>query len=223
MAWGSNTQVDAKEIIGMSSDELKTNLGKIDSVESKINDFSAKTSEMFKTLTDKMDALTPKPKETPDPTLDFLTDPEESINKRMAPFEKQTLDNTIALQHSAARATYAKDFDRWGKEIVDGMGELSAQQQADPRVWGAMVLMIRGKHAGDIEKDGATGKFAYLEPVSAGLRPDPSKADGLSPAQRLMVEKFKPFGMTAEKYAKGQERLASARTSRMGSFAGVEN
>lgn len=223
MAWGSQTQIDPKDIIGMSPDELRENLGKIDKFDSRMTEFSTQTTDLINKLTEKIDGLAAKPSSKEDAGLDFLTDPEESINKRMAPFEKQTLDNTIALQHSATRAAYPKDFERWGSEIVSSMGELSAQQQADPRVWNAMVLMIRGKHAGEIEKDGATGKFAYLEPVSAGLRPDPSKADGLTSAERLMVEKFKPFGMTAEKYAKGQKRMAEARTARLGSFAGVEN
>jgi hypothetical protein len=167
--------------------------------------------------------MAPKAKETPDPTLDFLTDPENAIDKRMAPFEKQTLDNTIMMMHRNCREQYPRDFERWGTEIVQSMGELSAQQQADPRVWNAMVMMKRGVHASEIEKDGATGKFGYLEPVSAGLRPDPKTSDGLSNAEREMVKTLKPFGMTAEKYAHGKTRLTESRASRLGRFAGVEN
>jgi hypothetical protein len=223
MAWGSQTQVDPKEIIGMTPDELKGSIDKIGAVESKMTEFQDNTSKQLTALMEKIESLTPKPKETPDPALDFLTDPEGSIEKRMAPFEKQTLDNTIMLRHRDAREAHPKDFERWGGEIVQKMGELSAQQQADPRVWNAMVLMVRGTHAGEIEKDGATGKFAYLEPVSAGLRPDPKTADGLTNAERHMVNKLAPFGVTAEKYARGQKRLTESRAARLGSFAGVEN
>lgn len=225
MAWGDKTQVDAKDILGMTPDELKTNLGKIDAVETKMTEFSTHQENTAKTLTalmEKIEAMTPKSK-SDDAALDFLTDPEGSINTRVAPWEKQTLDNTIMLQHRTARETNPRDFERWGTEIVQKMGELSAPQQADPRVWNAMVLMVRGMHAGEIEKDGATGKFAYLEPVAAGLRPDPKTTDGLSNAEREMVKTLAPFGMSAEKYNRGKQRLVESRAARLGRFAGVEN
>lgn len=225
MAWGDKTQVDPKDILGMTQDEFGQRLGKIDAVETKMTEFSTNQETTNKTLTElmqKIETLSSKPKNE-DAALDFLTDPENAINSRMAPFEKQTQDNTIMMMHRNTREQYPRDFERWGTEIVSKMGELNASQQCDPRVWNAMVLMVRGLHASEIEKDGATGKFGYLEPVSAGLRPDPKTTDGLSNAEREMVKTLAPFGMSAEKYNRGKQRLVESRAARLGRFAGVEN
>jgi hypothetical protein len=82
-------------------------------------------------------------------------------------------------------------------------------------------MMVRGEHAADLEKDGAQGKYNFLEPVSAGLRPDPKTADGLSDDQRKMVRHLRNLGpkeMTPEKYQAGVHRLRVSRNARMGSF-----
>lgn len=226
MAWGSSEKVDAKEIIGMTPDELSTRLGKIDALDAKVAEFSsrqAKDSENLTAILQRLEeSAKPKPAaESADPNLDFLTDPTTAVDARLAPIQRQTAENTVMLQHRTARETYPLDFTRWGTEIVTKMGELSLAQQSDPRVWQAMVLMVRGLHAADLEENGAKGKFDYLEPVKAGLRPDPSTKDNLSSAEREMVRTLAPFGMTAEKYNRGKDRLEKARAARLGRFAEV--
>jgi hypothetical protein len=226
MAFG---KPDPKDIIGMSAEDLAAKLGKIDEFESKLTDFGNKSIENHNSLIAKLDSLAPKPKMEPetsgDPAVDFLADPINSMDSRLKPLHDQTNANTIMLQHDAARRGNPRDFDRWGTEIVKKMGELSADQQADPRVWKAMILMVRGEHADQIEKDGATGQFGFLEPVSAGLRPDPKSSDNLAPSEREMVRTLSglgPKGMTAEKYKNGKERLVASRAARLGRFAQVE-
>ena len=221
MAWGK--EVDPKEIIGMTPEELSGRLGKIESVESKMVEFAGKQDKTDQTLQSILQKLEERAKtrETSDPDLDFLANPSDAVNTRLKPLEQQTAENTVMLQHRIARETYPTDFNRWGTEIVTKMGELDIRQQADLRVWTAMVMMVRGMHAADLEKDGATGKFGYLEPVSAGLRPDPKASDGLSNAEREMVRTLSPFGMTPEKYAKGKGRLEKARAARLGRFAEI--
>ncbi|MHB1952823.1 MAG: hypothetical protein ACYCOU_03660 [Sulfobacillus sp.] len=224
MAWGQSQQVDPKEILGMTPEELGQKLGKIDSIESKLEEFASsqqQTGTQLSTILEKLESAAPKKTPESDPSLDFLSDPATAIDNRLAPYEKQTLDNTIMLQHRTARELYPRDFERWGTEIVKAMSELAPAQQADARVWSAMVRMVRGDHASEIEKDGATGKFAYLEPVSAGLRPDPKNSDNLTPAEREMVKTLAPFGVTPEKYNRGKERLVSSRSARLGRFAEV--
>jgi hypothetical protein len=220
MAFG---KPDPKEIIGMTAEELSQKLGKIDEFESKLNEFGNKSKENHDALIAKLDGLTSKPKvEENDTDLEFLADPDKALTNRLKPLTDQTYANTIMLQHDAARRAHPRDFDRWGTEIVKKMGELSADQQSDPRVWKAMVLMVRGEHADQIEKDGATGQFVFLEPVSAGLRPDPKSNENLSPAEREMVKTLSPFGVTADKYKRGKERLVQSRAARLGRFAQVE-
>jgi hypothetical protein len=219
MAFG---KPDPKEIIGMEPDELKSKLGKIDSLSTDLEGLKSGQQKVNDTLQSLLEKLTPKvdPKPKEDPP-DFADDPDAAMTARLNPLLSQTMANTIALQHRAARESWPKDFDRWGTEIVQKMSELSADQQADGRVWKAMVLMVRGDHADQLERAGAEGKFGFLEPVSAGLRPDPSKSDNLTNAEREMVKTLSPFGVTAEKYRKGKERLASARSARLGRFAEV--
>lgn len=220
MAFG---KVDPAEVIGMTQDELKSRLDKVGALETKLAEMETSHKASSDAILARLDALKPKPDPdpSPDPDVDFLADPSRTLDSRLKPIASQTLQNTIMLQHRVAREAYPKDFDRWGTEIAQKMSELSAEQQADPRVWTAMVLMIRGSHAADLEKDGAQGKYAYLEPVSAGLKPDPKTSDNLSVAEREMVRTLKPFGMTPEKYNKGKERLRAARSSRLGRFAEV--
>ncbi len=219
MAWGAKSEIDPKEILGMDPSELNQKLGKIDSLEARLAEMNTKTEQGLSSILERLEQKAAEAKPAEDDSLDFLADPEGAVNKRVAPFERQTLENTVMLQHRAARDLYPRDFDRWGTEIVEKMGELSLQQQADSRVWQAMVLMVRGSHASDLERDGATGKFGYLEPVSAGLRPDPKNADNLSNEERKMVKVLSGFGMTAEKYNHGKQRLEKARMSRLGRFS----
>ena len=221
MAFG---KTDPKDIIGMSAEDLAAKLGKIDEFESKLTEFGTKSKENHDALIAKLDGLAPKPKDEPEPDsdLDFLADPDKALTSRLKPLHDQTLANTIMLQHDVARKANPKDFERWGTEIVKKMAELSPEQQADSRVWTAMVLMVRGGHAADLEKDGATGQFGFLEPVSAGLRPDPKSTENLTPAEREMVKTLTPFGMTADKYKAGKTRMTKARSARLGRFAEVE-
>lgn len=219
MAFGSPKP---EEIIGMSPDELKERLGKVEALESKLNAFSEESKTGIAAILEKLNTPTKKEEITSaDPDVEFLADPTGTLRKNLDPVAQQTAANTIMLQHSAARGRFPVDFERWGTEITKKMSDLSTQQQCDSRVWDAMVYMVRGEHAGDIEKDGATGKFSFLEPVKAGLRPDPSHSDNLSVAEREMVKTLKPFGMTAEKYQRGKERLVASRAARLGRFAEV--
>jgi|ERR1700734_1695112 len=224
MAWG---KADAKEIIGMEPDELRASLDKVGALETQFATFAegqTKTTETLNTLMQKFEeASKPKPKpDTGDADLAFLAAPDETLRNRLDPLSRQTTDNTIMLQHRTARELYPKDFEKRGTEIVQRMGKLSAQQQCDPQCWTAMVMMVRGEHAGDLEKDGATGNFTFLEPVSAGLR-SAKPQDGLSNAEREMVRTLSPFGITPEKYANGKTRLDKARAARLGRFAEVTN
>jgi hypothetical protein len=223
MAFG---KVDPVEVIGMSADELK---GKLDSAASKddlkaVTDGQTALQNTLTSLQQSIESLKSKPKDDSgsEGDLDFLADPDKVLNSRLKPLTDQTYANTIMLQHDAARKAHPRDFDRWGTEIVKKMGELSADQQSDPRVWKAMVLMVRGEHADQIERDGATGQFGFLEPVSAGLRPDPKNNENLSPAEREMVKTLSPFGVTADKYKRGKQRLVESRAARLGRFAQVE-
>lgn len=219
MAFGKQ---DPAEILGMTQDELKQKLDRIESLEAKLTEFgdaSKKSSEGVASILQTLEAMKPKKDED---DLDYLADPEKVIEKNLQPLADQTLNNTILIQHRNARDNYPVDFSKWGTEIVKRMAELPAQQQADPRIWRSMVMIIRGEHAEDLEKSGAKGDFSFLEPVAAGLRPDPKSADNLSSGERHMVKKLSPFGITAEKYQKGKKRLEEARTARLGSFAGLE-
>lgn len=218
MAFGSPKP---EEIIGMSPDELKEKLGKIDAFESKLAAMGEESKTGMAAILEKLNNPPKQEVTGGDPDVDFLSDPTGTLKKNLDPLKAQSMNNTIMLQHSAARQSYTKDFDRWGTEIVQKMGELSAEQQCDPRVWKAMVLMVRGEHAADLEKDGASGNFGYLEPVAAGIRPDPKDSDNLSVAEREMVKTLRPFGMTPEKYKKGKDRLVSSRAARLGRFAEV--
>jgi len=214
-------KTDPKEVLGMDQSELHDRLGKIDAVEARLAAMDGERKKDTSTILAQLEAMRAKPQEAEnvDPDISFLSSPSAALEDRLRPLTQQTLENSILLQHRNARETYTNDFDRWGSEITQKMGELSAQQQADPRVWKAMVLMVRGDHASELERDGASGKFNYLEPVSAGLRPDPKTSDGLSSAEREMVRTLKPFGMTAEKYNQGKDRLIKSRASRLGRFA----
>lgn len=203
---------DPSEVLGMTQDELKERLGKIDALESKLSSLDdttkQSTSKMGEILS-ALEALKPKP----EPELD------DDEPDPLKPLTERTLANTIMLQHQAARQTFSTDFERWGTEIVKKMSELSADQQADPRVWKAMVLMVRGEHAADIEKDGWQQKPSFLEPIAAGLRPAPDTSNTLTGEERRMVKVLSPFGITPEKYQRGKSRLEKARNSRLGSFS----
>ena len=221
MAWGD--KVAAKDILGMETEEFHAKLNKIDEYETKFKALEDAQRTSTSTILERMEALkpAPPPKETVDPDVAFLANPSNAIDERLKPLSQGLLDNSIMLMHRQARETYPKDFERWGTEITQKMGELSANQQADPRVWKACVMMVRGEHAADLEKDGAQGKYSFLEPVSAGLRPDPKTADGLSDDQRKMVRHLRNLGpkeMTPEKYQAGVHRLRVSRNARMGSF-----
>lgn len=217
MAFG---KVDPKEVIGMTAEELSEKLGKIDSLAARFDESDQKTGAKMDSILSSLESLKPKPKSDPDPEETDLID-----ETRFKPLESRTLDNTIMLMHQEARAKYPNEFERWSAEILKRVNEYSVENRANPKVWNDAVMYVRGLHAADIERDGATGSFKFLEPVSAGLRPDPSKSDNLSTGQRLMVSKLStlgPKGMTAEKYKAGQDRLTRARSARLGDFAGVE-
>jgi hypothetical protein len=220
MAFG---KTDPVEILGMTTEEFQAKLGKIDEFNTNLESIKAETKSGMDAILAKLNAPPERTEITGsgDADVDFLSDPTGTLDTRLAPLHQQSMNNTIMLQHSAARQSWPEDFTRWGTEITQKMGELSAQQQTDPRVWKAMVMMVRGEHAADIEKDGASGNFHHLEPVSAGLRPDPKNSDNLSVAEREMVKTLRPFGMTPEKYKKGKDRLVSSRAARLGRFAEV--
>ncbi len=220
MAFGQ--KVEAKDILGMETEEFHSKLGKVDSIETRIAAMEEAANKSTSTILAQLEALKPKPapKEEVDPDVHFLASPNEAISERLNPLAKQTTDNTIMLMHRNARESYPKDFERWGGEIVTKMGELSAEQQSNPQVWRACVMMVRGEHAGDLEKGGAEGKFAYMEAASAEQF-RPQHKDGLSAGEREMVRTLKPFGMTPEKYNNGKERLVKSRAARLGRFAEV--
>jgi hypothetical protein len=221
MAFGQ--KIEAKDLIGMEPEQLAEKLAKIDSYDARFTAIQEAQTAATNSILERFEALKPKEpvREQGDPDVSFLANPSDTLNERLKPLSQQTYENTIGLVHRDARDLFPKDFERWGTEIVKKMGELSLQQQADPRVWRACVMMVRGEHASDLEKDGATGKYSYLEPVSAGLRPDPKTSDGLSVAEREMVRTLKPFGMTPDKYNKGKERLTQSRAARLGRFSEV--
>jgi hypothetical protein len=214
MAFG---KTDPSEVLGMSQDEFQARLSKLDTYEERfaaIQEESKKATEGVTAILQRLEAMQPKEEEGQD---DLTDDP-------LKPLANQTLNNTIMLAHRTARELYPDQFKRWGTEIVKKMADLSPQQQADDRVWKAMVMMVTGEHAADLEKDGAEGKFSFLEPVSAGLRPDPKSSDGRSTAERLMVKKLAHLGpkeLTADKYKAGKANLEKARSARLGSFAEV--
>ena len=223
MAFG--TKVEAKDLIGMTSEELGGRLGKIDGLDARFAKLEEDQRKANETILQRLEALAPKEpvKEAVDPDIDFMSNPTRAMDDRIKPLSQQTNDNTIMLMHRQARETYSKDFDLWGKEIVELVGTYSPEHQGDPRVWQNSVMVVRGRHATDIEKGAASGSFTFLEPVSAGLV-DPKSNDGLSPEQRKMVSKLNsiaPQGMTPEKYQRGVERLAKSRNARLGSFAEV--
>jgi hypothetical protein len=225
MAWGKQ---DATEVLGMEPEEFKTRMGKLDSIDGRLTEAQTKTDERFNQLFAKIDELKPRQAVVPegDPDLNFLESPTRALEDRLSPLATETLDNSIALAHHEARNRFTKDFDRWGNDIIEVMKEAAPVQRKNPKTWEMAVMIVRGRHAGEIEKDGATDNFQYLEPVSAGVRPDPKSSDNLTQAQRLMVKKLSsvgPQGMTPEKYQNGAKRLDKARSARLGAFAGVSN
>lgn len=225
MAWG---KTDAKELLGMEPEELSNKLGKIDSIDNRFAEAQTRTDERFNQLFAKIDELKPKapPKPDIDPDLAFLERPTESLDERLAPYQQQSQDTRIMLEHRNARERFPNDFDRWGNEIVAVMNDAAPGQRVNPSSWEMAVMVVRGRHAGEIEKDGATDNFRYLEPVSAGLRPDPKATGNMTQGERLMVKKLNnasPFGMTEEKYSKGKARLDKARSARLGEFASVDH
>lgn len=212
MAFGSKPT--AEELIGMSPDELKSQLGEISSLKTRLEEMGTQTTSKMDSILSTLEALKPKP----DDDQDFIADPDKALDARLNPLRDQTLANTIMIQHQKARELYPKDFERWGQEIVKKVSEYSTENQCNPGVWKQCVLVVRGEHAADLEKDGAKGNFGFLEPVAAGLRTDPKNSDGLSREERAMVSKLSQFGVTPEKYAKGKQRLESARLARLGSM-----
>lgn len=215
MAFGSKPT--AEELIGMSPEELKSQLGEITTLKSRLEEISGQTTSKLDSIASALDGLKPQPK-TDDDEFD---DPNKDLNDRLNPLRDQTLANTIMIQHQRARESFPTDFQRWGAEIAKKVSEYSAENQCDPRVWKQCVLVVRGEHAADIEKDGWQQKPSFLEPVAAGLRSDPNKGDNLNSAQRVMVEKLRfagPVEMTPDKYRKGSDRLAKARLDRLGSM-----
>ena len=219
MAFG---KTDPSEILGMSQDEFAAKLGEIDSLKTQLTELTAaskKSSEGMDSVLAQLQQLN-KPKE-PEDDPDFISDPDRAFSSRLKPVLEQTLNNSIMLQHNAFRERFPRDFEKWGQEIVKRVGEYSPENQTSPRVWEDAVMYVRGRHADEIEKSGAQGNFGYLEPVSAGLRPDPKTSDNLTGPEREMVRTLAPFGMTTEKYNRGKERLAKARSARLGRFAEV--
>jgi hypothetical protein len=216
MAFG---RTDPEAIIGMTPDELKDRLGKIEALETRLQSLDEGTREQstkLEAILSTLESLKPKP-EPPDPVLD----PEGALDARLGQIHNQTLANTIMIQHQKAREMYPRDFEKWGPEIVAKVGEYSPEHQCDPRVWKNAVLVVRGDHIQDIEKDAWNHSPIYLEPVSAGLKRPKGDDGGLNPAERKMIEHLRhagPVELTPEKYRRGQERLAKARLERLGSM-----
>lgn len=154
MAYFSQKQMSAEEILGMKPEDLRS---KLDSSATKedLTAISTKQEEFGTTLSAiqaSLAALTTKPSaadpnlnaDLDDPTTQMLTDPQGYIGRQTQGIAAQAASARADILEMRARSAYPGAFAKYNEDLIAGANKFSLEQRAQPSFWDFHVRTFMG-------------------------------------------------------------------------------
>jgi hypothetical protein len=159
---GLGGRMSAEQILGMTTEEFTK---KMEAAVTKddLKAFQSEQSSTLQSLKEALEALKPKPVETPnpqlqadadDPTTSMLADPTGFISRQTMGVQNTALAAKADVQEMRARQENPGAFQKYGKELMESAKSYSVQFRAQDGFWRQHIASFIGNKfmAGEIEQ-----------------------------------------------------------------------